>query len=425
MNRTKTKVMNLLFAAAFVLSMVLVGQVHVNAATAAPTGLTQTDATTSSVDIKWNAVMQDDIYYYYRISDNANFTSYKSDYAWTYTTDYISGLSAGSSYYVQVGTSTKNTWGSAPADTVWSSAIEVVTCPEKVEATTIKQTGATTTSITLGWTAPAGATRYSIKYWPESGKEDTAKTVTSAKNSVTLKSLAKNKEYSIKIYSERTSSAGYTASYSNYGYVYGIGVLPTKVTGVENTTFYSYSNSADFEWKSLGSADGYKYYVYNNSGKKILSGTTNGARLSLYSSKLSSAQFYRIKVCGYINLANNKVKCGECSDVLYFARTPHSKVNAKQSGSNIKVSWNKVTGATGYTVYVSTKEKSGYKKAVTITKGSKTSTTIKKYGNSKLKKGKTYYIRVVANKKVKVNNKSKTYTSNVYFDYSDSVTMKK
>ena len=74
-----------------------------------------------------------------------------------------------------------------------------------------------------------------------------------------------------------------------------------------------------------------------------------------------------------------------------------------------------MTGATSYTVYVSNKEKSGYKKVGTYN-SKKTSVTIKKYGKAALKSGKTYYVKVVAEKKVKINKKYKTFKSTLYYE---------
>jgi fibronectin type 3 domain-containing protein len=72
--------------------------------------------------------------------------------------------------------------------------------------------------------------------------------------------------------------------------------------------------------------------------------------------------------------------------------------------------WDTVKGATSYTIYLSTKQKSGYKKVGTT---KKTSFTLKKYGKSALKKNKTYYVYVVANKKVGKT----TYTSDATYCY--------
>ena len=70
------------------------------------------------------------------------------------------------------------------------------------------------------------------------------------------------------------------------------------------------------------------------------------------------------------------------------------------------MSWSKVKGAKDYTVYVSMKEKSGYKKFKTT---KKTGIVLNKYGKSSLKNNRKYYYYVVANKKVG----KRTYTSDV------------
>ena len=76
---------------------------------------------------------------------------------------------------------------------------------------------------------------------------------------------------------------------------------------------------------------------------------------------------------------------------------PSIKVTAGSKKAVVK--WSAVSGAKNYTVYYSTSKNSGYKKAGT--------TSGKSYSVKKLKPGKTYYFKVVANKKVG----SKTYTS--------------
>ena len=74
-----------------------------------------------------------------------------------------------------------------------------------------------------------------------------------------------------------------------------------------------------------------------------------------------------------------------------------------------------MTGATSYTVYVSNKEKSGYKKSVPIT-ARKQVLRLKNMEKSALKSGKTYYVKVVAEKKVKINKKYKTFKSTLYYE---------
>ena len=70
--------------------------------------------------------------------------------------------------------------------------------------------------------------------------------------------------------------------------------------------------------------------------------------------------------------------------------------SVKKAGTGkMKLTWKKVSGATGYQVYMSTKKSSGYKRVATIKKN-KTVTYTKK----SLKKGKTYYFKIRTYKKV-------------------------
>ena len=69
-------------------------------------------------------------------------------------------------------------------------------------------------------------------------------------------------------------------------------MTPTKITGVENTAFYPASNAAYFEWKKANAANGYEYIIYDNSKKKIYSGScTSSASLRVSTNKLKKEQF--------------------------------------------------------------------------------------------------------------------------------------
>ena len=86
----------------------------------------------------------------------------------------------------------------------------------------------------------------------------------------------------------------------------------------------------------------------------------------------------------------------------------------------IQLNWKKVKGASNYTVYISDKQNSGYKKVGTYN-SKKTSATIRKFGKKALKSGKTYYVRIDASKNVKVNKKSKTFKNTQYYTWKVKV----
>ena len=70
------------------------------------------------------------------------------------------------------------------------------------------------------------------------------------------------------------------------------------------------------------------------------------------------------------------------------------------------VKWGRVTGASGYVIYRSTKKSSGYKAVKTITRGGTVSFT-----NKKLKKGKRYYFKIRAYRTVSGKRVYSTYSA--------------
>ena len=87
-------------------------------------------------------------------------------------------------------------------------------------------------------------------------------------------------------------------------------------------------------------------------------------------------------------------------------------LKAKASDAkNVKLTWSKVKGASGYEIYRSNSKDGKCSKVKTISKGSTTS-----YKNGKLKKSTTYYYKIRAYRKV--NGKK------VYGSYSSVVSVK-
>ena len=189
------------------------------------------------------------------------------------------------------------------------------------------------------------------------------------------------------------SSGSYNAapSYSKGIYDFNLKLVPTKVQNVHFTYYWSSLKEVVMEFDKTVYSDGYVYELYNYKNKKISSGTASSS--STYLKNITTTQFYKVRVRSYVTV-NNKTIYGEWSDYKMFGQQP--KVNIKKSGKGVKLSWKKVKGAKSYTVYMSTKQKSGYKKIKTLKKNS---LKVTKFKNKKLKKNKKYYVYVVANTK--------------------------
>jgi len=74
-------------------------------------------------------------------------------------------------------------------------------------------------------------------------------------------------------------------------------------------------------------------------------------------------------------------------------KAPTLKKLTKVKSNNVKITYKKVSKATGYIIYYSNKEKGTYKKLAAVK-------SINSYTTKKLKRGNTYYIKIVAVRKV-------------------------
>ncbi len=83
-----------------------------------------------------------------------------------------------------------------------------------------------------------------------------------------------------------------------------------------------------------------------------------------------------------------------------------SSLKATAYSQSVKLSWKRVSGATGYQVYYSVYKSKNYKKAKTISNGLTTSATV-----NKLKSSKTYYFKVRATKGSKKGSFSKVVSA--------------
>ena len=178
--------------------------------------------------------------------------------------------------------------------------------------------------------------------------------------------------------------------------------ISTKNFGLSNVS----SGGVDFIVYKPTNATKVELEVYNAKNKRVSKQT-----MYKYSNrvKLSKGMAYKYRVRAYYtNDSTKKTYYGNWSNYRYFGYTNATIKSAKKS---LKVSIKKGTGISSYTVYVSTKKNSGFKKVKTfkVGKKSKYSTTIKKYGKKKIKGGSSYYVKIVP----KVKFGSKTYSSDM------------
>jgi uncharacterized repeat protein (TIGR02543 family) len=159
-------------------------------------------------------------------------------------------------------------------------------------------------------------------------------------------------------------------------------------------------NSVTLKWGSVTGANSYDIYRATSSGgtySKIASTTSTSYKNTALTT--GKTYYYKVKaVC----VAGSTTTYSSSSAYKYAKPIPSTPSTTVKSNSytSIKVSWGKISGASGYKVYRATSKTGTYSLIKTTTSTS--------YTNSSLKTGKTYYYKVRAYRTV---GSSKVYSS--------------
>ncbi len=170
----------------------------------------------------------------------------------------------------------------------------------------------------------------------------------------------------------------------------GSKTLTFKITPTATAKIVAKQNASAIKvaWSAVKGATGYRVQLYY--GKKLVRTRTTDKRTWTFT-KLNSGANYKIVVTPFVKSGNTVVYGG--ARTISTATKPAAPQNVKLAAGKgrIVAQWNKVSGATGYTVFYSLK-KDGKYKYVNV-KGNKANL-------KNLKSGRTYYIKVTANKKL-------------------------
>ncbi len=145
-----------------------------------------------------------------------------------------------------------------------------------------------------------------------------------------------------------------------------------KVAKVKDVTVTSATaNKISLKWKKVSGVTGYRVYRYSSNKKKyIYVGKTK--KLTYTVSSLYAGKVYKFKVRAY-KTKNEKNTYGAYSDVVRGTTTPKKVTGLKTTyvgTANVKLSWKKAKGATGYEVFLYDYDKKVYVSKGTVTKNS-------------------------------------------------------
>ena len=269
----------------------------------------------------------------------------------------------------------------------------------------LKQTDATTTSITVSWSAASNASSYRVEIKERGANSTNYKVVgTVTGTSHTIKGLKKGKEYSVRVtpFSAQKEEGSSRA-------IHNAVTLADKIAKLKLDVWYTASKEFWIEWEQVDSASGYQIEIYNNKGKRVKKDTLTGYASSYTHKKVSNSKFYKVRLRAFMKV-NGKDRFTKWQEVYCFA--PPTMKSATISSGKLHVKWSKVAPATGYDIYVATSRNGKYKKVKSVSKKT-TSTTVSKINKKKFNKNKTYYVYVVSKKKVK----KVTYKSSPIFGW--------
>jgi len=178
--------------------------------------------------------------------------------------------------------------------------------------------------------------------------------------------------------------------------------IPTNLTSTIAST-----SSIKLNWAKAAEADGYRVYISTkkDSGYTAL-GNTAGTSYTCKS--LNPGTTYYFKIRSYKTVSGKKIYS---SYTLVISKkltvpTPKNVKVSNSSATSLKISWSKVSGATGYQIYRADKKTGTYKNIKTITSETTTS-----YTDKKLKNGKSYYYKIRAYKTVSGSKKYSSFSN--------------
>jgi fibronectin type 3 domain-containing protein len=329
----------------------------------APTGVTATAQSSDSISVSWSSVSGATGYYVYRADSSGG--SY-SELASTSDASYTdTDLTSNTTYYYKV--SAYNSVGEGGQSSS-VSATTSLSVPAGVTAT-----AQSSSSINISWEPVSGASVYNIYRATSSDGYYSNITYIYNDTSYTDTGRASNTAYYYKV------SAG-GSSQSDYVFATTYVSAPTGVTATAQS-----SDSINVSWSSVSGATGYYVYRADSSGGSY-SELASTSDASYTDTELTSNTTYYYKVSAY-----NSVGEGGQSSYTYATTSlsvPAGVTAEAQSPSSIYVSWEPVSGASGYYVYRADSS-DGYYSSITNTNSTS-------YTNTGLTSGTTYYYKIKA-----------------------------
>ena len=294
------------------------------------------------VSVKWPAVPGAENYRIYRrLSNETTWTTLKT--VGSSVTSYVdTGATSGKTSYYAVKVYSNGAWSAYK-----SYAINYLASPKSVKTTSTIGTG-----ITVKWDKVQGAAQYRVYRKTSASGSWTLLAKTTA-TSYTDKNVSIGKSY---IYTLKAENGSNISAYNKTGWTAKYTLTTPSVTAVTPG-----SSSIKIQWGAVKGVQGYIVYRKTEGATSWTRlGTTTGTAYTDKNVKAGTVYTYTIKA--YKGSSYSGYNATGWTGVIL--KTP--TVTIANASNGIKVSWSKIAGAKGYTVYssqynASTKKWSGWK----------------------------------------------------------------
>ena len=324
--------------------LVTIGSISASAITLAkPVISSATSASYNSVQIKWSKVTNAKSYTVYRSTDNASWKQIASVTSLKYTDK---GLTCGKTYYYTL----RAVSGSGRSGYRKGTAVKVVPSTPKVSSTV----GKSTTSVAVTWNKISGANGYYL--YRSTKKTSGWSRIATIKSQSTVSYTDKNcKSGTVYYYTVRAyRKVGSTNVQSSYVKTSKAGIPLPATPKLKSAKSADY-NSVKLTWGTVTGATSYKIYrKYGSTGWK-LKATVNSGTTSTYTDKACTTGTPYTYTVRAVQTADSVTSTGKYNTTGVTAKpipsTPILNSAASVGYNSIKISWNKVSGATSYIVY--------------------------------------------------------------------------
>ena len=252
---------------------------------------------------------------------------------------------------------------------------------------------------TLTWKKASGVSGYEVQQYTSKKWKAVA---TTKKLTYTIKKLKTGTTYKYRVVGYKTSGKKKTyGKASSAVSVKPVCVAPTSFTAIQTS-----STAVKLSWKKVSGATGYTVQQYKNS--KWVTVGKNVKKTYFSVSKLTPNTTVKFRVCAYTTVSKKNI-AGAYSKTVSIKPAvvvPSSLALSSANSTSVSLTWGKVSGASGYTVYSYNGSK--YTKIADVTtnkytvKSLKANTSYKYAVRTFIKSGKnTYYSTYTAALSVK------------------------